>query len=139
MSVKHLYLMTAAALMGCAATNPTPSSGAPTRKANILTFVEISDAHADATTAYDAIERLRPNWLASHGVTSTVANGGGSEYATVYVDGQPYGDITMLRGIPAFHVSEIRYYNITEAGAKFGLRGGGSGVIDVITNLQTRS
>ena len=142
MSVKHLYLVAAAAVLGCASGGSNPGTlsetGTP-RKSNVLTLVEISDAHADVATAYDAVARLRPNWLASHGVTSTVANGGGTEYATVYVDGQPYGDITSLRNIPAYHVSEFRYYNITEAGAKFGLRGGNSGVIDVIMNLQLRS
>ncbi len=142
MSVKHLYLVVAVAALGCASGGSDPGTlpNAPTsRKNNVLTFEEISGAHADVATAYDAVARLRPNWLASHGVTSTVANGGGTEYATVYVDGQPYGDITALRNIPAYHVGEFRYYNITEAGAKFGLRGGSSGVIDVIMNLQSRS
>jgi hypothetical protein len=141
MSVKHLYLLAAAAVMACAAGGSTPGTidpGIP-RRSNVLTLLEVSAAHADVATAYDAVARLRPNWLASHGVTSTVANGGGTEYATVYVDGQPYGDITSLRNIPAYHVAEFRYYNITEAGAKFGLRGGNSGVIDVIMNLQTKS
>jgi hypothetical protein len=141
MSVKHLYLLAAAAAFACASGGNDPGTidtGVP-RKSNVLSSVEISAARADAQTAWEAIARLRPNWLVSHGVTSTVANGGGSEYATVYVDGQPYGDITTLHGIPAYHVSEIRYYNITEAGAKYGLRGGGSGVIEVITNLQSRS
>ncbi|MEA2764477.1 MAG: hypothetical protein QOK07_881 [Gemmatimonadaceae bacterium] len=141
MSVKHLYVMAVAAVMGCAAAGSGPrtiDTGVP-RKSNVLTLEEVSAAHADVATAYDAVARLRPNWLASHGVTTTVANGGGTEYATVYVDGQPFGDLTTLRNIPAYHVSEYRYYNITEAGAKFGLRGGNSGVIDVITNLQSRS
>jgi len=143
MSVKYFYLVTVAAIMGCgpapAATSGTLPPGVLPRRPNILTLDEIVAAHADATNAYDAIARLRPNWLASHGVTTTLAGGGGTEYATVYVDGQPYGDITSLRNIPAYHVSEFRYYNITEAGAKFGLRGGSSGVIDVIMNLQSRS
>ncbi|HEY8832775.1 MAG TPA: hypothetical protein VIM21_09690 [Gemmatimonadaceae bacterium] len=138
MSVKHLYLMTAAALMGCAATNSAPSSGAPTRKANILTFDEISAAHADVTTAYDAVARLRPNWLASHGVTSAIGGGTDTEYATVFIDGQPYGGIESLRNIPVYHVGEFRYYSITEAGAKYGLRGGSSGVIELTMNLQSR-
>jgi hypothetical protein len=141
MSVKHIYVVAAAAVMGCAAAGSTPGTidtGNP-RKSNVLTLEEVSAAHADVANAYDAVARLRPNWLVSHGVTSTVANGAGTEYATVYVDGQPYGDITTLRNIPAYHVAEFRYYNVTEAGAKFGLRGGTSGVIDVIMNLQSRS
>ena len=140
MSVKHLYLVAVMASMGCAASSGTSGTSYPTgsRKANVLTFGEIAAAHADVTTAYDAVARLRPNWLASHGVTSTTAGGTDTEYATVFVDGQAYGDINSLRNIPAYHVGEFRYYNITEAGAKYGLRGGSSGVIEVTMNLQSR-
>ena len=140
MSIKHLYLMAAAAVMGCASGGSnlgTLPNGQP-RKANVLTNVEMSAAHADVATAYDAVERLRPNWLASHGQTSILAEGA-TEFATVFVDGQPYGDITTLRNIPAYLVNEFRYYNVAEAGGKFGLRGGNSGVIEVITNLQNKS
>jgi hypothetical protein len=140
MSVKHLYLVAVMASMGCAASSGTSGTSYPTgtRKANVLTFDEIAAAHADVSTAYDALSRLRPNWLASHGVTSTVGGGTDTEYATVFVDGQPYGDINSLHNIQAYHVGEFRYYSITEAGAKYGLRGGSSGVIEVITNLQSR-
>jgi hypothetical protein len=141
MSVKHLYPMAVAAIMGCAAasgTSGTLNPPAASRKTNILTFDEIAAAHADVTTAYDAIARLRPNWLASHGVTSTIGGGTDTEYATVFVDGQAFGDLNSLHNIPAYHVGEFRYYSITEAGARYGLRGGSSGVIEVITNLQSR-
>jgi hypothetical protein len=140
MSVKHLYVVAAAAVMACAAAGGSPGTidtGAP-RKFNVLTLQEVSAAHADVATAYDALARLRPNWLASHGVTSTIAGGTDTEYATVFVDGQAYGDINSLRNIPVYHVGEFRYYSITEAGAKYGLRGGSSGVIEVIMNLERR-
>ena len=140
MSVKHLYLLAVLASMGCAASSGTSGTSYPvsSRKANTLRFDEISAAHADVMTAYDALARLRPNWLASHGVTSTTAGGTDTEYATIFVDGHAYGDIQSLRNIPAYQVSEFRYYGITEAGAKYGLRGGSSGVIEVTTNLQSR-
>jgi hypothetical protein len=140
MSVNHLHLLAVAAALGCAATpGISPTSGIPRSAANVLTFDEIANAHADVSNAYDAISRLRPNWLAPHGVTSTVAGGAGTEYATVFVDGQPYGDINSLHNISAFHVSGLRYYNITEAGGRYGIRGGSSGVIEVSTNLPSRS
>jgi hypothetical protein len=130
MSVKHLYLVAVVAVLGCAATasqSPSPQRG------NLLTGEEISLAHADVTTAYDAIARLRPNWLAAHGVTSNPANGGGTRFAVVFVDGQPYGDLNSLRAIPAYHIGDIRYYDVTEAGARFGIRGGSSGAIEIRT------
>jgi hypothetical protein len=142
MSVKYFYLAAVAAILGCgpaAVTSGTLPPGAVPRAANHLTSDEIVASHADATNAYDAIARLRPNWLVSHGVTTGQAGGGGTEYATVFVDGQAFGNLDMLRSIPAYHVSGIHYYNITEAGAKFGLRAGSSGVIEVMTNVPSRS
>ncbi len=135
MSVKYLYLAAVAAIIGCASASGTSPNPAAPRRGNLLTSDELAAAHADIETAYDAIVRLRPNWLAAHGVTSAVAGGAGTEHATVFVDGQAYGDINSLRLIPAYHVREIRYYDITEAGARFGIKGGSSGVIEVTMNL----
>ena len=136
MSLKHLYLVAVAAIMACAPASGTsgtsPTSVVP-RRGNLLTADEIVAAHADVTTAYDAVARLRPNWLAAHGVTSGIDNGAGTEFALVFVDGQRYGDLNSLRGIPAYHVGDIRYYDVTQAGARFGIRGGASGVIEVTT------
>jgi hypothetical protein len=135
MSVKHLYLVAAAVLVGCSSgtsgINPEQGIPAPARRGNALSSDQIADAHADITTAYDAVARLRPNWLTPHGITSGQANGAGTEYALVFVDGQRYGDLNALRGIPAYHVGDMRYYDLTEAGARFGLNAGSSGVIEV--------
>ena len=137
MSVKHLYLIAVAAILGCAPASGT--SGAPgtppvPRTGNLLTGGEIVAANADVGTAYDAISRLRPNWLAGHGPGSFGTPG--TEFATVFVDGQQYGDITSLRNIPAYHVAAIRYYDITEAGAKFGIKAGYGGAIEVTSRLR---
>jgi hypothetical protein len=137
MSVKHLCIVGVAVVMGCATSGTSGTS--PRRASNILSSTEIVAAHADVNTAYDAVARLRPNWLAAHGVTSGQSNGAGTEYAIVFLDGQQYGDLNSLRNIPAFQVNSIRYYNITEAGGRFGIRGGSSGVIEVTTNIQSRS
>jgi hypothetical protein len=129
MSVKHLYLVAVVAVLGCASSAANKTGTIP--RSNFLTAEEIASHHADINTAYDAIARLRPNWLAPHGITSGVDNGAGTEYALVFVDGQRYGDINTLRGIPAYHVGNLRYYNVTEAGARFGIHGGSSGAIEV--------
>jgi hypothetical protein len=130
MSVKHLYLLGVAAIMACASASGT--SGTPmARRGIVLTADEIADAHADVNTAFDAVARLRPNWLVAHGVTSAQSSGAGTGYALVYVDGQRYGDLNALRNIPAYHVGDIRYWDVTQAGARFGLQGGSSGVIEV--------
>ena len=137
MSVKYLYLVTLAAILGCApASNTSGTQGIPGmhRNAKVLTADEIEAAHADVRTAYDAVARLRPNWLASHGAMSSDA--GLNPFASVWVDGQLYGELSALRDIPAYQVADLRYYDITEAGAKFGLRAGTGGAIEVRSRVK---
>jgi hypothetical protein len=134
MTVRPLYLMALAVSIGCATT--TAGTGSRERTANLLTAEEMASAHADVLSAYDAVSRLRPNWLASHGAMTS--NSSASEFATVFVDGQAVGDINALRNIQAFQVGDIRYYNITEAGAKFGVRAGTTGAIEVLMKGPNR-
>jgi len=132
MSVKHLYLVAVAAIIGCAPASGTSGPSripAVPRKAGFLTAMEIVAANADDVTAYDAIARLRPNWLNPHGVSSFDPRG--NEFAIVFVEGQQYGGLSSLNNIPAYQVAYFRYYDVTEAGATFGLRGGTGGVIEV--------
>lgn len=134
MSIKYLYPVAAVAVaMGC---TPAPSNfdlvDSPTsapRWAEVLTAEEIANTKAEEATAYDAVSRLRPNWLAAHGVTSF--SNKSAAYAIVYMDDQKYGDLNMLRNFKAFQVAEMRYYDITQAGARFGVAAGNGGVIDV--------
>jgi len=135
MSVRHLYLIAVAAILGCASSASTPGTPRVFRRQNLVTAEEIATAHADVNSVYDALARLRPNWLATHGPTS-VSTGGGAGVATVFVNGVQYGDFNSLRSMPAHEVAEMRYYDVTEAGARFGLRGGTSGVIEIKTKVR---
>lgn len=130
MSSRYFYLLTAAAVFGCASTGANP--GVARQSQAVLTAEEIMQAHADATTAYDAIARLRPNWLAVKGVTSGYYNAG-TQYAVVFLDGQQFGDINALKNIAAYNVGSAHYYDVTQAGARFGIKGGASGVIEVLS------
>jgi hypothetical protein len=131
MSVKRLYLAAVAAIIGCAAGNSASSvdPAVRPRNANFLGSTEIITAHADLGTAYDAIARLRPNWLASHGVSTF--EGRGTELAVVFVNGQQFGGLTSLRNIPAYQIGDVRYYDVTEAGARYGIKAGTGGAIDI--------
>lgn len=132
MSGRHLYFLAVGALVGCATSGRYPEHQAtPASKSSVLTDVEIGNANADLNSAYDAIARLRPGWLAARGVTSFGGGGSGTEFAVVYVDGQRYGDLSSLRNIQAFQVGSMQYYDVTQAGAMFGIRGGSSGVIEI--------
>jgi len=131
MSVKHLYLVALTAVIGCAGTSdPTPTLALP-RTSNRLGAQEIVSAHAEVLTAYDAIQRLRPNWLSVHGVSSFDPRGG--EYAMVFVDGQQMGSLSVLRNLPAHQIKDLKYYDVTEAGGTFGIQAGTGGVIEVRT------
>jgi hypothetical protein len=134
MSVKYLCPLAAVAVAIACAPPPstydvtdTPTS-AP-RWAEVLTAEEITNTKAEEVTAYEAVSRLRPNWLAAHGVTSFSKQG--TAYATVYMDDQKYGDLNMLKNFKAFQVAEMRYYDFTQAGARFGVAAGNGGVIEV--------
>ena len=131
MSVKHLYLVAVAATISCTGANSTssPVTTVPPRRANFLANTEIITAHADVGTAYDAVERLRPNWLSAHGLSTFDLRA--SEFAVVFVNGERSGGLDSLRGIPAYQVADMRYYDVTEAGARFGIKGGSGGVIDI--------
>ena len=130
MSARFAYLLVAGALVACATTGANPKVAS--QSASVLTAEEIQQAHADATTLYDAIARLRPNWLAAKGVTSGY-NNAESQYAQVFLDGQQYGSLASLRNIQAYNVGIIHYYDVTQAGARFGIKGGTGGVIEVLS------
>ncbi len=125
MWVRLFSLIAAVAVLGCASGGANPPRN-PVRNSTILTSDQMVEANANEGTAYDAVSRLRPNWLVGHGVATQ-----GSEYAVVFIDGQQVGGPEALRNIHAFHVADIRYYDITQAGARFGIRGGTGGVIEV--------
>ncbi len=129
MSIKHLYPIAVAAVLACATAGSTGTTQKKT--GTLLTAQEIADAHADITTAYDAVARLRPNWLAPHGAMSS--NPEVSAYAAVWVDGQRTGLIETLKNVPAYYVVDMRYYDVTQAGARFGIRAGTGGAIEVRT------
>lgn len=134
MSVKHLYLIAVAALLGCTpagGTSDRPGSPPAPRKGSYLSAEEIAAANADNATAYDAVARLRPNWLVARGVATQ-----GPEFPVVFVDGQQFGPPESLRNIQAYHVADIRFYDITQAGARFGIRGGTGGVIEVRSKVR---
>jgi len=128
MTAKQFQVVALAVLIGCAGSG-TRTPVAP-RNATYLSAAEVAAAHAEIGSAYDAIARLRPNWLASHGM-STLDPRQGTEYAMVFIDGQQHGGLATLRNIPAAHVKDFRYYDVTQAGATFGLQAGTGGVIEL--------
>ena len=94
-------------------------------------ITEADIARINATSAYDAIVRLRGNFLRAHGVNSVV-HVARSARPIVFVDGVEYGSVWELRSIPAGDVREIRYLSSSDAMLRYG-DGYLAGVIQVVT------
>ena len=127
MRITALVGLVAAAFLGCS----PPSTAKATRNSNVITKEEI--AASRATNAYDAVSRLRPNFLHFHG--QTTISGSDTGYPKVYLDRILFGDLSSLRTLDVNGIREIRYYNGAEASNRFGL-GNVSGAIEVVSDSK---
>jgi hypothetical protein len=89
-----------------------------------------------ATTLYEVVQRLRPEWLSSRGVTTLGAQSTRSGQAPengvqVYIDTQQAGTVDVLRQLPIGSAASLRYYSAADAQTRFGL-GNMGGVIQVL-------
>ena len=128
MRLKYLNLIAVAAALACAPAAVTSGGLAP-RRSTYLTAAELRDANLEIGSAFEAISRLRPNWL-SHVTESN--NPPRREFARVFVNGRLYGELESLHNFDAGQIAEVRFYSAAEAG-RFGLEGGLSGVIEITT------
>ncbi len=138
MKRQHFYVAALAAILGCATgTAGTSSSSAGTRSSSVLTAEQIAAFGVEGRSAYDLVSRLRPKWLVVRGVQSIAQASDSTEFALIMVDDHPVGRISALRDIQAYQVDGMRYYDVGEAGGKFGGRGA-SGVIEVKLKSPSR-
>jgi hypothetical protein len=93
----------------CASSGVQRSSGSPDK----LERAEI-DA-SNATSVYDVINHLRPNWLRPAGMTMTGVQNSGTQQVTVYLDNQPLGAIETLRSMTTASVGSIEFLSATRA------------------------
>jgi hypothetical protein len=103
-----ITLVSFAALAACSSA-PAPS-GAPRASRDLITREEISAS--PVTTAYEAVERLRPEFLRP-------TRGGG--LPRVYINDSSSGGVEILRSIRADNVLEIRFLDAVAANLRFGL------------------
>jgi outer membrane cobalamin receptor len=128
MTGTRLLLMSATTvIVACSA--PAVSSHSEDPRSQLITQDEIEASRAP--TAYEVIQKLRANFLTYRGETS-FDRSKSQPYPTVYLDGQQYGSVGMLRNIPASQVATIRLYRAWEATTKFGT-GNMGGVIAITT------
>lgn len=95
--------------------------------ASVITEQEI--VASGAQTAYDAIKKLRGNFLATRGRTSLVE---APPEPNVYVDENFFGPVASLKSIPAQQIGSIRMYRPWEVQTKYGTNNLG-GVISIYT------
>ena len=95
----------------------------------LITENEVVASHA--TTAYELIRSLRPNFLTYRGETSFDRRTS-RPYPNVYVDDQAFGQVSILNSIPRSDVASVRLYRASEAMTKFGT-GNAGGVIAITT------
>lgn len=119
--VAHAALALALVSAGCASSG----SRAPKRDRNLITSDEITKSNA--TNAREAIERLRPAFLTTHGSISI--QDPTPPTPIVYLDGIKYGDIRALETIPALTILTIQYLPSIEAGMRFGLGHEGGAIL----------
>ena len=92
-----------------------------------MTREELGKTNSD--NLYDAIAKLRPEWLTSRGPTSVTDMTPTS--VDVYMNGNFLGGADYLRQVRSLDVSEVRYWDAGQASARFGM-GHPRGVIELI-------
>lgn len=108
-----------ALLPGCAAQNQ-PELGFSRSSGALAAITEEDIAKSHATTAYEAVDRVRPIYLTSKLDLAPTAE------REVYLNGVRLGGVGELRLIPAREVKEIRFVRAIDAAAYGVGRSGGA-------------
>ena len=119
-----LLLSTTWLAAGCASATTQGRSA----RANDTQLTRSELAATNAGNLYDAIAKLRPQWLSSRGATSvTDASPTGVD---VYMNGTFLGKADYLRDVRLQDVSSVTYWDAGQASARFGM-GHSRGVIEI--------
>ena len=121
--MRTLAIITAA-LISTAACATNSHRIAPSNR-NLITAEEI--ASSNASTAYDAVERLRPTFLRTRGAQSL--QNPTPVAPLVYLDGMRYGPVAALAQIPALGIVSIQYLTALDASQRFGLGNEGGAIL----------
>ena len=108
------------AVAGCA----TSPAGSGSRSRNVITAEEI--AEIQASTAFDAVQRLRPEFLRRGRVNMSSDT---QTLPIVYVDDVRYGGVDELRRIRASQVVRIEYLSGSDATTRFGTGHAGGAIL----------
>ncbi|MDP9206877.1 MAG: hypothetical protein M3P12_15740 [Gemmatimonadota bacterium] len=109
LALRKVGLLSAVLTLAACASSGTGSSAAPDR----LTRAEIT--HSNASTAYELINRLRPNWLRATAVGSISGGASRTQSILVYLDGQRLEDLNALKTISAAGIQSAEWIDSTRA------------------------
>jgi len=114
--------------VACASSGASSTSATRTER-DVILQAEISSRAADASNAYQIIQKLRPQMLRSRGPTD---RSGETTLPRVYLDNANLGDVSYLPNINASQVGDIRFFNSRDATTRWGT-GHMGGVIMIVT------
>jgi hypothetical protein len=118
-------LVTIAGCVGAiACAQATRTTGAPLSR-HVLLGDEIQTAAV--ATAYQAVARLRPEWLQRRGRISVRDPGAGA--VVVYLNGMRQGGVSALDAIAADNILDMEYLSGQEATTRFGTGHGGGAIL----------
>ena len=136
---RSILALAGALLAGCAGAKGAPPVPSPTAavaparsNSDVITAAELRPGeHRDV---YEAVQRLRPQFLRPRGATS-VRGGGEDNLPVVFLDDQRLGGPSTMRGLPVENVREIRYVAARDATTRWGT-GYPAGAILVVTGAR---
>lgn len=121
--VRRLLTIAAAGAIAIACAPHATSGSSPSRH-NLLTTEEL--APIGDLDLYDAIRRLRPNFLRSHGGQGVQS---GMTDVVLYVGNTRMPDIDQLHTILAKQVKEVAFLEPQQANARFGGNNAGGAIV----------
>jgi hypothetical protein len=141
LAARGLALAAVLGLPACASAGGRGGGGS----AGLITQQQIDEAGVG--TALEVVQRYRPRWLrasrsGSFGTSAPTSRPGMPQrdgdavatevYASVFLDGAPYGDLSTLSSISANAVQTMEFVSASDATTRYGT-GYGGGVIEVHT------
>ena len=103
-------------LSGCAPSGQSSAGQSGSQDRNLITKTDLEGM--EELTAYEAIRRLKPNWLQYRG--QAVLTGADRETLRVYVDRIFFGEAESLSTLTVRNIQEIRFLDPRQATLRFG-------------------
>ena len=123
---RALLLLTLTTTGAAACASATQQAQSDRTSRNQLTREQL--AAANSNNLYDAIAKIRPEWLSSRGPTSVTNSTPTS--VDIFMNGSMLGNADFLKQLGILDVSEVRYWDAASASARFGM-GHPRGVIEL--------